>query len=138
MKVINNVELKDLPKAAESILEDSHDIIGFMGDLGAGKTTLIGEICRKLGVKGEVSSPTFGIVNEYLGDEGPVYHFDLYRLKDLGEALDMGLTDYLDSGNTCLIEWPEIVRPVLEEYDLTLINIEPISDTLRRIFVLNS
>lgn len=80
----------------------------FEGDMGAGKTTLIKAICRTLGVVSPVQSPTFSIVNEYTTHEGhSVYHFDCYRLRNEAEALDIGLEEYLDSGNYCFIEWPE-------------------------------
>lgn len=80
----------------------------FEGDMGVGKTTLIKAICRALGVVSVVQSPTFGLVNEYTTQTGdPVYHFDCYRLRNEAEALDIGLDEYLDSGQYCLIEWPE-------------------------------
>ncbi len=138
MTVMDNVRLEDLPKVADEIIGKSHRIIGFEGDLGAGKTTLIKEICRKLGVKDSMSSPTFSIVNTYydLRDQ-PVYHFDLYRIKDVEECLDMGIVDYLDSGHYCLIEWPEIAQGILDNYELSLIKVEQIEDNLRRIFVIH-
>jgi tRNA threonylcarbamoyladenosine biosynthesis protein TsaE len=80
----------------------------FEGDMGVGKTTLIKAICRALGVVSVVQSPTFGLVNEYTTQTGDsVYHFDCYRLRNEAEALDIGLDEYLDSGQYCLIEWPE-------------------------------
>lgn len=80
----------------------------FRGQMGAGKTTLIKEICQQLGVRHTVQSPTFSLVNEYVTDQvETIYHFDLYRLKNTREALDIGIEEYLDSGNICLIEWPE-------------------------------
>lgn len=138
MTVMDNVRLEDLPKVADEIISKSHRIIGFEGDLGAGKTTLIKEICRKLGVKDSMSSPTFSIVNTYNDPHGqPVYHFDLYRIKDVEECLDMGMVDYLDSGHYCLIEWPEIAKGILDNYELSLIKVEQIEDNLRRIFVIH-
>lgn len=81
----------------------------FQGDLGAGKTTLIKSICHELGVQHGLSSPSFSIVNEYTTENGDkIFHFDLYRLKSAEECLSIGFTDYLDSGNYCLVEWPEI------------------------------
>lgn len=80
----------------------------FDGDMGAGKTTLIKAICRVLGVVSLVQSPTFSLVNEYTTHEGhSVYHFDCYRLRNELEALDIGIEEYMDSGNYCFIEWPE-------------------------------
>ena len=84
------------------------DLIVLVGEMGAGKTTLIKEICHQLGVAQSVQSPTFSLVNEYIDGKGnPVYHFDLYRLKNAQEAFDIGLEEYLDSGHLCLVEWPE-------------------------------
>lgn len=85
------------------------------GIMGAGKTTFIKEICRFLGVEDPVSSPTFSLVNEYISGEGQaVYHFDLFRIKSIEEIQHIGFTEYLDSGALCLIEWPEIIKPLLE------------------------
>ncbi len=80
----------------------------FRGQMGAGKTTLVKELTRQLGVTGHVQSPTFALVNEYArANDSDIYHFDLYRLKNAQEALDIGMEDYLDSGKICLVEWPE-------------------------------
>ena len=88
-------------------------IIGYMG---AGKTTFIKAICEELGVDDVVTSPTFAIVNEYVTEEGEsVYHFDFYRIKKLEEAYDIGFENYFDSGNLCLIEWPEMIEPLMPE-----------------------
>ncbi|MCD6332931.1 MAG: tRNA (adenosine(37)-N6)-threonylcarbamoyltransferase complex ATPase subunit type 1 TsaE, partial [Bacteroidales bacterium] len=85
-----------------------YPVAGFYGELGAGKTTLIQETARLLGVEQPVTSPTFALVNEYRTTTGyPVYHFDFYRIEDSQEALDFGLEEYLDSGYPCLMEWPE-------------------------------
>ena len=87
----------------------------FDGEMGAGKTTLIKSICKNLGVIDEVSSPTFSIVNEYKTVDGKtVYHFDFYRIKSIEEVYDMGVEDYFNSGNICLIEWPEKIKEILE------------------------
>ncbi|RRB02610.1 tRNA (adenosine(37)-N6)-threonylcarbamoyltransferase complex ATPase subunit type 1 TsaE [Larkinella rosea] len=86
----------------------------FNGPMGAGKTTLIKAVCRQLGVVNTVQSPTFSIVNEYVTGKGePIYHFDCYRLRDEEEALDSGLEEYIDSGERCLIEWPERIAGLL-------------------------
>lgn len=78
------------------------------GDMGAGKTTLIKEVCRQLGVTETMSSPTFSIINQYRAGTGePVYHFDFYRLKSEAEAMDIGVEEYFDSGFYCFVEWPE-------------------------------
>ncbi len=97
-------------------MRDEADIIAFYGAMGAGKTTLIKNLCHKMGVTDEVNSPTFAIVNEYVTEEGEsVYHFDFYRIKKLEEAYDIGFENYFDSGNLCLIEWPEMIEPLLPE-----------------------
>jgi len=103
--------LTDLPKISQEIVSISPEIPSiwlFRGQMGAGKTTLIKEICKALGVEHSVQSPTFSLVNEYQSkNAGRIFHFDLYRLKNYQEALAIGIEDYLDSGNICLIEWPE-------------------------------
>lgn len=103
----------------------------FDAEMGAGKTTLTKAICKELGVQDEMSSPTFSIVNEYLTDKGEdIYHFDFYRLKDFEEALDIGVEDYLYSGNLCLLEWPEIIESLLPDEYLQ-ISIKLVSDNTR-------
>ena len=97
-------------------LREKADVIAFYGPMGAGKTTLIKDLCHRMGVTDEVNSPTFAIVNEYVTDEGEsVYHFDFYRIKKLEEAYDIGYENYFYSGNLCLIEWPELIEPLLPE-----------------------
>ena len=88
-------------------------IFTFTGNLGAGKTTFITALCHQLGSKDDISSPTFSIVNEYHGDKGKIYHFDLYRLKNIEEAIDIGFEEYIYSNNYCFIEWPEKVTEIL-------------------------
>lgn len=90
-------------------------IITLEGDLGAGKTTLVREICRQCGVKDTVGSPTFSIVNEYLSSDGVIYHIDLYRLVDEEEAYRAGLEDQLFSGARCLVEWPQRASGILPD-----------------------
>lgn len=100
-------------------LREKADVIAFYGPMGAGKTTLIKDLCHRMGVTDEVNSPTFAIVNEYVTEEGDsVYHFDFYRIKKLEEAYDIGYENYFYSGNLCLIEWPELIEPLLPEHYL--------------------
>ena len=100
--------------------------------MGAGKTTLIKSLCEKLGVSDSVTSPTFSIVNEYKGADGPVYHFDFYRLKDQNEALDMGYEEYFYSGDYCFIEWPDKIPDMLPSHYIS-ININVLNDNTRKI-----
>ena len=122
--------LEDLERAAREFLEAVGDtrLIAFYAPMGAGKTTFTTALCRVLGVEADaVSSPTFAIVNEYLSDSGGrIYHFDFYRIDNPADALDIGLYDYLDSGNLCLMEWPENIEPLLPEETLRVhIRVEP-------------
>lgn len=99
-------------------LKDSLDrvpILLLSGDLGAGKTTLVRHLLKALESGDEVTSPTFSIINEYLYPKGTVYHMDMYRLKNTEEALDIGIEEYLDSEEICIIEWPEIIEELLPE-----------------------
>jgi tRNA threonylcarbamoyladenosine biosynthesis protein TsaE len=108
--------------------------LAFYAPMGAGKTTLIKALVSELGSLDTVSSPTFGLVNEYHDPNGAVlaYHFDFYRLEDELEAMDMGLEDYLHSGVWIFMEWPEKI-PNLIPPDTMNINIEILSPTERRI-----
>ncbi len=109
--------LSDLDGIAGNLIRAAggERILAFHGDMGVGKTTLIRAICRNLGVKTEVTSPTFALVNEYPIDKGLVYHFDFYRINKISEALDFGIDEYFDSGAWCLIEWPEKIEDLLPE-----------------------
>ena len=106
----------EAPDIARLILQShsEHRVFALHGELGAGKTTLIKALCEALGVADATSSPSFAIVNEYrMADDRPVYHFDLYRLRDSRELLDIGFEEYLDSGAYCFIEWPELADELL-------------------------
>jgi tRNA threonylcarbamoyladenosine biosynthesis protein TsaE len=101
-------QLNNINTVAQSVLaQNPHKVILFNGAMGAGKTTFIKALCKALGVDNPTSSPTFSLVNEYQAHESLVYHFDVYRLKNETEALDMGIDEYLYSGNWCFIEWAE-------------------------------
>ena len=114
--------LQDINLAAEQIILNSPSkIVLFKGEMGAGKTTLIKEIARIIGVLGATSSPTFSLVNEYhINDHELLYHFDLYRLESEVEALDFGIEDYLYSGYWCMIEWPDKIKSLLPENHTTV------------------
>ena len=88
-------------------------VVALSGELGSGKTQLIKGICRGLGVKETVNSPTFIIVNEYKSAQFEIYHFDLYRIKSSDEVINIGLYDYLNSNGILLIEWPELIMDLL-------------------------
>ena len=109
--------LDKIADAARKFVEQIGDkrVFAFYGGMGAGKTTFIKAVCEQLGVKDAVTSPTFAIVNEYASDFGPVYHFDFYRIKNLGEVMDLGFEDYAYSGNFCLMEWPELIEDLLPD-----------------------
>ena len=118
MNSISISSLKELEQGAGQFLElaGEHRIMAFSGELGAGKTTFIQAICRKLGIEVEVNSPTFALVNEYFSPAGDsVYHFDLYRIESPDELFDMGYVEYFYSGSRCLIEWPEKARELIPE-----------------------
>lgn len=106
----------ELREPAEQLLKlvTECPLVLLEGDMGTGKTTFVKEVCRMLGSADNVSSPTYALVNEYLDAAGnPVYHFDLYRLKDPSEAGDLGIYDYIDSGCLCLVEWPGMAGELL-------------------------
>ena len=96
--------------------------LAFLAPMGTGKTTFISALCEALGVDDVVNSPTFAIVNEYYSRrwQEPVYHFDFYRLRSLDEARAIGLEDYLSSGHLCLMEWPEVIEPLLPDDTLVV------------------
>lgn len=110
-------DISELPAMAESFIKaaGSRRLFAFHGEMGAGKTTLISEISRRLGAEGDDTvSPTFSIVNEYTAaDSTPIFHFDFYRIETPAEALDLGLEEYFDSDGWCLMEWPEMVEGLL-------------------------
>ena len=127
-------DLEHINEAAQQFIENigDHTVFAFYGKMGAGKTTFIKAICEALGVDDVITSPTFAIVNEYTAEDGPVYHFDFYRIKKLEEVYDMGFEDYFYSGALCLIEWPELIEEVLPE-DAVKVNITENTDGSRTV-----
>ncbi|MFI3321735.1 MAG: tRNA (adenosine(37)-N6)-threonylcarbamoyltransferase complex ATPase subunit type 1 TsaE [Rikenellaceae bacterium] len=114
--------LNDLSGVAREIIgmllesEKESRVVLFHGEMGAGKTTLIREMCEAAGVEDTVTSPTFAIVNEYATtDNQPIYHFDFYRIESLREVYDLGYEEYFFSGNLCLVEWPSKIDPIIDE-----------------------
>ncbi len=128
-------ELESIDQVASRIIQEAEDqkIWIFKGEMGAGKTTLIKCVAKLLGVQDPVSSPTFGIVNEYQSDsEGLIFHFDFYRLDDPMEALEIGIEEYFYSEKICLLEWAERIGQFLPDR-FFLITIETESSTKRKI-----
>lgn len=116
MEEIRLKNLSELSSAASQLLDvmKSGNVVVFYGEMGAGKTTLIKELCRQLDVTNVVSSPTFSLVNEYNGKNGlKIFHFDFYRINKLEEAFDFGYEEYFYSDALCLVEWPEKVESLL-------------------------
>lgn len=113
--MIKEYTLEKVPEIAKDLIENvSGKILLFYGEMGSGKTTLIKELVKQLGVEDMTSSPTFALVNEYHSEKGErIYHFDFYRIEEEEEAYDMGVEEYLYSDNWCLIEWPEKVENLL-------------------------
>ncbi|OWY26188.1 tRNA (adenosine(37)-N6)-threonylcarbamoyltransferase complex ATPase subunit type 1 TsaE [Sphingobacteriales bacterium UPWRP_1] len=129
--------IQELSRAAKQVLQNygNYRIFAVYGQMGAGKTTFIKELCARLHCTDAVSSPTFAIVNEYSANNATIYHLDLYRLKNIEEALDIGITDYLYSNNYCFIEWPEIIEPLLNPDETVAIHLSVISGNSRQITI---
>lgn len=132
-KIIEINSLDELDTVAEAVINslDGRTVVAFDAPMGAGKTTLISRIAARLGAEDSVTSPTFAIVNQYEGTKHTIYHFDMYRIERVEEALDFGSEEYLSSGDLCLVEWPEKIEPLLPD-DTMVVRIEILSDTARR------
>ena len=102
---------------------EAGDVLGLIGDLGTGKTTLTKYIAEGLGITETITSPTFTIVNEYHSGRLPLFHFDAYRLEAAGDAFEVGMEEYFDRGGVSIIEWADMVAEVLPE-DAKLIIME--------------
>jgi tRNA threonylcarbamoyladenosine biosynthesis protein TsaE len=122
-----NYSLENLSEVATELISSAKNkTLLFYGQMGVGKTTLIKEICKQLGVLDTISSPTFSLVNEYETSKiEKVYHFDFYRIAQEEEALDIGIEEYFDNNDWCLIEWPENIENLLpldaEEIHLSIL-----------------
>lgn len=128
--------IDDVARRFVNIMGD-FTIFAFDGQMGAGKTTFINALTKALGVDpDETGSPTFAIINEYRSDTTAelIYHFDLYRIDSIDEALDLGIEDYFDSGAVCLLEWPERIEPLLPE-DTVVVKIDINDDDTRSLTV---
>lgn len=111
-------ELKDIDKVAQKIYERlDHSCVVVKGDLGVGKTSLIKAISPYFGIDQNLNSPTFGFISEYLSDKKMV-HMDLYRLKSVNEAFEIGVFEYFNSDAYCFVEWPEIISQLLPSHHI--------------------
>ncbi|WP_298117226.1 tRNA (adenosine(37)-N6)-threonylcarbamoyltransferase complex ATPase subunit type 1 TsaE [Flavobacterium sp.] len=128
--------LDEIDIVAKKILsENPKKVILFNGAMGVGKTTLIKSLAKNLGVNNATSSPTFSLVNEYqITANQYIYHFDVYRLKKESEALDIGIDEYLYSGNWCFIEWAENIPNLIPE-EHSVVSIELLPDGKRRLIL---
>lgn len=114
---------KEIPAAVSKLLDFAGNkrIFAFYGSLGSGKTTIIKAICKKIGVADKVTSPTFTVINEYKTRKNePVFHVDLYRIKNKEELFDIGLTEYLSGEYYCFIEWPDMAESLLSAEAVTI------------------
>ena len=134
-KIIEIGSLDELDNVAREVLDSlaGRTVVAFDAPMGAGKTTLISRIAAMLNADDDVASPTFAIVNQYEGDR-TIFHFDMYRIERVEEALDFGCEEYFASGELCLVEWPEKIEPLLPE-DTLVVRIEIKSDTERRFVI---
>ena len=131
--MVKDFDLNQVDAIAESLVDlFEYKIILLKGDLGAGKTTLVKGIVKKLGSNEDVSSPTFGIVNELTIGRSTAFHLDLYRIESQEELLQLGFDEYIYSGNYCFIEWPEIAMKLISQPHHT-ITLNTINDSTRNI-----
>ena len=129
-------KLSELKKASNFLLKNvNHDIILISGEVGTGKTTLIKEYCKLIGVEEIVNSPTYTLINEYQNKKGKIVHMDLYRVKDINEINELGLFEYLEN-NIVIIEWPEIILKMID-IKYSLINITFINEKERKLSIKN-
>ena len=127
--------LDNIVEAAGEFLmkKPANMIVALYGEMGAGKTTFTKALCKVLGVVDGVNSPTFNLINEYRTDKGEVvYHFDFYRINKLEEAFDIGFEEFIESGNLCIIEWPEKIEQILPS-DTLRVKISVLKDGSREL-----
>lgn len=130
-------KLSELEKASNFVLKNvNHDIILITGEVGTGKTTLIKEYCKLIGVEEIVNSPTYTLINEYQNKRGKIVHMDLYRVKDINEINELGLFEYLEN-NIVIIEWPEIILKMID-IKYSMINITFINEKERKLSINNT
>ncbi len=125
-------EIENSAKQFIAYLKDKK-VVAFSGNLGAGKTTFIKELCNQLGVKDNVTSPTFSIINQYTTvNNSTIFHIDLYRVKDEEEAINAGVEESIYSGDVCFIEWPEKLISLLPE-DTVKVFMEAVNESKRKL-----
>lgn len=130
----NQSELRSVAKAISKLCS-GNEVFIIDGEMGAGKTTLVGEICKVLNVIDAVSSPTYGIVNTYLSEQyGEINHFDFYRIENEEEAINSGLDEQLNSGNICFVEWANKIPKLLPD-NCVKVAIEIIDTNRRKITI---
>lgn len=137
---INNIQtIRFTAKTFIDFITSRNDkIYCFDGEMGVGKTTFIKEICKQLGVKDNVNSPTFSIVNEYITqEEDKIYHFDFYRIENDIEAIDIGVLEYLDSGNYCFIEWAENIKQLIPK-EAIRVEMEEVEKGVRMVTIIEN
>ena len=131
--ITNSPEETEAIGAALGNIVKPGTVIAYRGDLGAGKTAFTRGLAKGLGCREIVTSPTYTIVNEYLGGRVPLFHFDMYRLRSSDDLFDIGWDDYLDRGGVCAVEWSENVDDAME--DAVYITIEKLGEDSRRITI---
>ena len=130
-------KLSEIEKASNFVLKNvNRDIILITGEVGTGKTTLIKEYCKLIGVEETVNSPTYTLINEYQNKRGKIVHMDLYRVKDINEINELGLFEYLEN-NIVIIEWPEIILKMID-IKYSMINITFINEKERKLSINNT
>lgn len=129
-------KLSEIEKASNFVLKNvNRGVILITGEVGTGKTTLIKEYCKLIGVEEIVNSPTYTLINEYQNKSGKIVHMDLYRVEDINEINELGLFEYLDK-NIVIIEWPEIILKMID-IKYSLINITFINEKERKLSIKN-
>ena len=129
-------KLSEIEKASNFVLKNVNcDVILITGEVGTGKTTLIKEYCKLIGVEEIVNSPTYTLINEYQNKSCKIVHMDLYRVEDINEINELGLFEYLDK-NIVIIEWPEIILKMID-IKYSLINITFINENERKLSIKN-
>ena len=137
---MNNVFISNSPKNTREIASqlastlNGGEVIAFYGDLGQGKTCFVTGLAEGLGFSGQVSSPTFAIINEYLGGRLDLYHFDMYRVTDWNDLYSTGYFEYMESGGVLAVEWSKNIETALPD-DAIRVTIRRVDETTREITI---